>query len=389
MKRTVYLDHNASTPLDRRVLDIMCSALERYSANPSSIHSPGQEARLALERAREQTASLLNARPDQIIFTGSGTESINIAIQGALLACDNKTQRHLIVSSIEHPAVRNTALACSEGGTDLDFLPVDSSGFVSCDQLEQLITEHTRLVSVMCANNETGAVQDLERISDVCRRRRIPFHTDAVQGFGKLDLSPEKTGFDLLSASAHKIYGPKGVGLLYFRNRGLLFPLLRGGGQENGLRPGTEALAGILGFVEALRIMCEKKSEENARLSDFTSFLRREIKFRIPDVAFNTPEIRCLPGTLSISVPLVDGESLLTELDMNGICVSSGSACSSGDPQPSRVLKAMGLSDEKATGSLRLSLGRTTTKEELEFFLHILTGAVSRLRRMHPLETPA
>lgn len=380
----VYLDYNATTPLDERVIEAMKDAMQRYPANPSSLHSQGQEARIAIENARRILADSINAEPDEIIFTGSGTESDNLAIHGALRAYKKKGN-HLIVSKIEHPAVYNTAKALKDYGFDVDFVGVDSEGRVIIDELKSLIKDTTVIVSIMHANNEIGTIQDLKSIVELCHSKGVLVHTDAVQSYGKIKIDVKDLGVDFLSTSAHKIYGPKGIGMLYKKNGVAILPVIHGGHHEKGLRPGTYATHNIIGFSEAVKITMNEMEEENKRLSSMITYLREGIKNRISHIKINSPQKNVLPNTLNVSIEFVEGESLLLELDMKGIALSTGSACASGSLEPSHVLLAIGVPVEIAHGSLRISIGKYTRKEDIDYFLEELPKVVERLRKMSPL----
>ncbi|MDD2714365.1 MAG: cysteine desulfurase family protein [Candidatus Wallbacteria bacterium] len=383
MKR-IYLDYNATTPIDPRVWKAMQASVELYPANPSSIHTPGQEARIFTESCRETIAGALNSNPAEIVFTGSGSESDNLALLGVMRGCTASGRRHLIVSGIEHPAVEKTAKALEQEGFHVDRLAVDKHGFIDFPQLESLITPATVLVSVIHANNEIGTIQDLTRIAELCRKNGALLHTDAVQSFGKVPINVRQTGIDLLSASAHKIYGPKGCGFLFVRKGVQLSPVLFGGKHELGLRPGTESIHNLAGLAEASRIMELERESDNQRISSLKSRLVSGIA-EIPEIIINSPEKNCLSGTLNVSIRHVEGESLLAELDLLGIAVSTGSACASGSSKPSPILTAIGLAPDYAQGSLRISLGRWTEAEEIDCFLSVLPGIVGRLRRMSAL----
>ncbi|MCR4442594.1 MAG: cysteine desulfurase NifS [Peptococcaceae bacterium] len=382
--RKVYLDHGATTPVREEVARVVAEYMTQNYGNASSIHAFGREARAAVEKARRQVAGLLNARAEEIVFTGGGTEANNLAITGAVLANSGKG-RHIITSAVEHHAVLDTCRNLQRQGYDLTVLPVDGYGLVNVEDLKKAITPATILISIMHANNEVGTIEPLEEIGHLAREHGIIFHTDAVQSFGKLPIDVEKMNIDLLAGSGHKIYAPKGIGFLYVRKGVRIAPLHFGGGQEGGLRPGTENVAGIAGLGLAAELAgreMEKEAERQARLRDL---LVRGLTERIPHVRLNGhPELR-LASNAHFSFEFVEGESLLISLDMKGIAASSGSACTSGSLEPSHVLVAMGIRPELARGAVRMTLGRDTTEEDINYVLEIFPEVVKRLRAMSPL----
>jgi cysteine desulfurase len=381
-KRTIYLDHAATTPVDARVIDAMQPYWSDIFGNTSSSHAVGRAAQQALDTARQRVADVLHCRPDEITFTGCGTESDNLAIRGAALAARQaKRGNHLITIPIEHHAVGATCDQLRElYGFDVTIVDVDEYGMVDPDAIGRAIRSDTVLISVMYANNEVGTVQPIAEIGALAHARDIAFHTDAVQAGGQMTLDVDQLHVDLLALSAHKFYGPKGVGVLYVRSGTALIPALTGGGHERGRRPGTVNVAEIVGLATALQLAQERRESENARVSALRDQLVSGVIERIPDVQLTGHPTRRLPNNASFAVKDVEGEMLLTALDLEGICVSTGSACTSGEAEPSHVLTAMGLPREWALGSLRMTLGHLTTPEDVATTLDVLPGVVARLR---------
>lgn len=359
---TIYLDNNATTPLDERVLDAMLPYFrERFGNAASSTHSFGWEAEAAVDLARERLAEAIGASPQEIIWTSGATESDNLALQGAV-----GPGQHLIVSATEHKAVLDTANALQRRGAELTILPVDHFGLMSPDSLASAVRENTVLATIMLANNETGTINRITELAAVAHERNIAFHTDAAQALGKIRVDVEELDIDLMSLSAHKCYGPKGIGALYVRRRPRRFalrPLVYGGGHERGLRSGTLNVPAIVGFGAATELASESLVSETSRIADLRDTLWHELSSAIPDVAQNGHPVERLPNTLSITFPGTSASDLLGALP--GIAASSGSACTSELPEPSHVLRAMGLTPERAESTLRLSLGRFTTAEEI------------------------
>jgi cysteine desulfurase len=380
MKKRIYMDHNATTPLREEVLEAMLPYLRDEFGNASSLHAWGIRARRAVEAARETVAAALGAQPREIIFTGSGTEADNQAIKGVAFANRNKGD-HIITSRIEHKAVLETCEYLEKHGFRVTYLPVDRYGMVNPDDVARAITDRTILVSVMFANNEVGTIQPIE-IAQVCRERGVYFHTDAVQAVGKLPIDVQKLGIDLLSLSAHKFYGPKGVGALYVRKGVKIDPFLHGGHQEWGLRAATENVAGIVGLGKALELRQMEMEEEARRLTALRERLYNGIISRIDHVYLNGHPTRRLPGTLSVSFDYIEGEAIILGLDLEGVAVSSGSACTSASLEPSHVLLAMGVHPATAQGSIRFSLGRGSTEEDVDYVLEVLPPIVRRLREL-------
>lgn len=380
----VYADNAATTRIAPQVLDAMLPYLKEEYGNPSTLYKLGREAKIAIEKAREQVAQVIGAKAEEIFFTGSGTEADNMALKGVLYGPAGKGKKHLITTKIEHHAILHTAMALEKEGFQVTFLDVDKNGRVDLEELKQAITPDTALVSIMAANNEVGTIQPIEEIGKICREKGVLFHTDAVQAFGHMPLDVNKMNIDLLSLSAHKINGPKGSGALYIR-RGLgLRPVIEGGGQERNRRSGTENVAGIVGLGQAAQLAMETMEEESARLKALAKKLTDGV-LQIPEtILTGDPENR-LPGACSFAISAIEGESLVLYLDMEGICTSTGSACSTGSLDPSHVLMAIGLSHEVSHGSLRVSLGRFNTEEEVDYIIETLPKVVEKLRSMSPV----
>jgi cysteine desulfurase len=381
---SIYLDHNATTPLREEVLEAMLPYLRQAFGNASSLHSFGRAARRAIETAREQVAAALGANPREIVFTGCGTESDNQALKGIAFASRNRGD-HIITSQIEHKAILETCQYLEKQGFHVTYLPVDEYGRVNPGDVAQSITDRTALVSVMFANNEVGTIQPIAEIGRVCQDRGVTFHTDAVQAVGKLPIDVDEMGIDLLSASAHKFYGPKGVGVLYVRKGTKLDPLLHGGHQERGRRAATENVAGIVGLGKALELRLGEMAEEAERLASLRNRLHAGIVERIDRVYLNGHPTARLPGTLNLSFDYVEGEGIIMGLDLAGVAVSSGSACTSASLEPSAVLLAMGVQPVPAQGSIRFSLGRENTATDVDYVLETLPPIVARLRAMSML----
>jgi cysteine desulfurase len=378
----VYLDYAATTPTDPRVLKEMLPFFNKKFGNTMSLHSFGREAKLATEEAREKVASLMNAESNEIIFTGSATESNNFALKGVAFANKEKG-KHIIVSSIEHHSVLDTAKWLEKQGFEITYLPVDKHGLVDPSELEKSIRKDTILVSIMHANNEIGTIEPIEEIGKICSEHGVYFHTDAAQSYGKIPVDVKKMNVDLLTASAHKIYGPKGVGLLYVRKGVKIEPLLHGGGHEFGLRSSTLNLPGIVGFGAAAEIAKKEMKRDSKRLEKLRKKLEKGV-LKIENSHLNGHPEKRLPNVSNFWFDFIEGESLVTALDMKGIAASTGSACSSESLEPSHVLLAIGLKHHQAHGSLRLSLGRWTKKEEIDYVLKVLPEVVENLREISP-----
>ncbi|MCO5387049.1 MAG: cysteine desulfurase NifS [Desulfosporosinus sp.] len=383
--RRVYLDHSATTPVDPEVAAIMMTYYTEKYGNPSSVHGFGRETKQALEQARNQVAELIGAASREITFTSGGTEADNLAILGTAEAL-RKKGKHIITSCIEHHAVLETCEYLEKNGFDLTVIPVDEEGIISVDEVRKAIRPDTILITVMHANNEVGSIQPIAEIGKLAKEHGIVFHVDAVQSLGKIPINVEEMNVDLLTVSGHKIYGPKGVGALYVRKGVRIVPLIHGGGQERKRRSGTENMPGIIGFGKACELAGQRMADDAEKQIKLRDKLMNGIEERIEYVKVNGPvgEKR-LPNNVNVSIRYVEGESLLLSLDMLGIAASSGSACTSGSLDPSHVLLGMGLIHEIAHGSLRFSLGRQNTEEEIDYVLEQLPKIVERLRMMSPL----
>lgn len=383
MKR-IYLDHAATTPAHSDVVSEMRLYYSDNFGNPSSIHIFGREARSAVEKAREKVAALLNARPEEIVFTSGGTESDNFALQGVAFA-NEKRGNHIITSSIEHHAILETCKFLETRGFKVTYLPVDKYGVVNPEDVKNAITDKTILVSIMHANNEIGTIQPIAEISKITKEKGIYFHTDAVQTVGEIEVDVDKLGVDLLSLSGHKFYGPKGIGALYVRKGVKMVPFLRGGGQENHRRGSTENVPSIVGLGKACELAKDQSRERIEHLLPLREKLIMGLKGRIPEIELNGhPDMR-LPKNVNLSIKYVEGESMILNLDIEGIAASTGSACTSGALEASHVLLACGLTHEIAHGSVRFTLGRLTTEEDIDKVLEIFPGIVEKLRKMSPL----
>jgi cysteine desulfurase len=379
------MDHAATTPLHPEVLAAMMPYLTELYGNPSSIHSFGRETRQAVDTARDTIAENLGAvDASEIIFTGSGSESDNFAIKGTALALKEKGN-HIITSAIEHHAVLDTCKWLEKQGFRVTYLPVDAYGLVDPARAAKAITNETILMSVHYANNEIGTIEPIEELGEIARAKGILFHTDAVQAIGSLPLRLKDMPVDMVSFSAHKFYGPKGIGGLYLRNGTRPIQLIHGGAQERNRRAGTENVAGIVGMAEALKLALNGMEDRNIRIAELRDRLIQGVFNQIDHVRLNGHPARRLPGNSSFCFQYIEGESLLLNLDLQGIAGSSGSACTSGSLEPSHVLLALGLSHEIAHGSLRLTLGSATTSEEIDHILAVLPGIVAKLRDMSPL----
>jgi cysteine desulfurase len=388
----VYLDYNATTPVEPEVLDAMLPYFSAEFANAASIHTPGQRARAAVERAREQVAALIGTRPQEIVFTSGGTESDNHAIFGivssSLTSSTSSTSLtsppHLITAAIEHEAVLNTCQALEKEGARVTYLPTDRDGLIDLDELRRAIQPETILITIMHANNELGTVQPLEEIGRIAKQADVYFHTDAVQSAGKIPIDVNAMGVDLLSLSGHKIYAPKGIGALYVRGGTRLRQLLYGGHHQRGFRPGTENVAGIVGLGKAAEIARRSLAEDAQRVSALRDKLQQGLLHSVPQSRVNGGAAPRTPNTTNLVFPGVEGEALLISLDLKGLACSTGAACSSGAVEPSHVLTAIGLPPEDARASLRFSLGRHTTSADIDFALNVVPAAVAQLRELSP-----
>ncbi len=379
----IYLDHNATTPVRPEVEEAMLPYQGRICGNASSLHTLGRQSRQAIEEARDRVASAIGAGSEDIIFTGCGSESDNLAVKG--VAWKNRSRgTHIITSRVEHPAVIETCRYLEKNGFRVTYVPVDEAGLVSPDAVAEAITPETVLISVMLANNEVGTIQPVGEIAAAARARGVPVHTDAVQALGKIPLDVEQLGADLVTLSAHKIYGPKGVGALWRRRGVKLEPLIHGGEHEKGLRAGTENTAGIVGFGRAAELAAAELEQYAVRVGQTRDQLEQEIMAAIDQVRFNGHREKRLPNTLNLSFEFVEGEGILLGLDSAGIAVSTGSACSSGSLEPSHVMLAMGLSPVDAQGAIRFSLGRDNRLEQIPSIVSALKETVERLRSISP-----
>ena len=377
--KIIYFDNAATTQVDGEVARAMSQFFSEKYGNPSSLHSLGRESREAIENSRKKIAEFLNCGPEEIIFTSGGTESNNLAIKGIALASNKK---HIITSKIEHPAVLETCRELERRGDKVDYISVDKEGIVSLEELKKKINSETMLVSVMHVNNEIGTIQPIEEIGKICKEKKVLFHTDAVQGFGKIKIDVKKMNIDLLSASGHKINAPKGIGFLYVRKGIKIKPVLNGGGQEKGLRSGTENVPGIVAFGKACEIAGKRiKNKEEAKIEKLRDRLISEI-LKIPGTRLNGSREKRIFNNVNVSFENIEGEALLLLLDKEGICASTGSACSSHSLEPSHVLKAIGLSDLQAHGSLRLTLGFNNNEKEIDYTLEKIKEAVEKLRKI-------
>jgi len=376
----VYLDNNATTPLDPAVVEKMAEFLREHFGNPSSLYPIGRKVKEIITESRETVAKFVGAHRSEITFTGSGTEADNFAIMGVLSAFPEKNE--LIVSTIEHPAVLETARYLEKRGTKVSFVPVDSYGTVELDLIKDAITSRTALVSVMHANNEIGTIQPIEEIVKIAHQKGVLVHTDAVQTMGKVEVDVNALGVDLLSVSAHKVYGPKGIGALYIRKGTYIHPFMHGGRQELGVRAGTENTSGIVGFGEAVRLLAERGKKDKERIENLASRLKQGIEARIPKVKFNGHPEKRVKSTLNFSFPGLEAEAILLALATKEIYVSTGSACSEESEEASHVLLAIGLRPEIARSSIRMSLGRFNMDEDVDVVLRELPEIVDKLRRI-------
>ena len=388
----VYFDYNATTPVEPEVLDAMLPYFSGEFGNAASIHTPGQRARGAVETAREQVAALIGARAQEIVFTSGGTESDNHAVFGVVVQAflpvptskNPDPSPHIITTAIEHEAVLNACQALEKSGVRVTFLAANREGQIDLDELRQAVRPETVLITVMHANNELGTVQPLEEVGRIAKERDIYFHTDAVQSAGKVPIDVNKVGVDLLSLSAHKFYGPKGIGALYIRGGTRLRQLLYGGHHQRGFRPGTENVAGIVGLGKAAEIARESLAADARRVSTLRNKLEQGLLARVPHTRVNGGASSRTPNTTNLVFPGIEGEALLIALDLKGLACSTGAACSSGAVEPSHVLTAIGLPPEEARASLRFSLGRHTAEQEIDFALQVVPSAVEQLRELSP-----
>ena len=379
MKKYIYFDYAATTPIDERVIRSMTPFLNEKFGNPSSMHFCGSDAKKALEKSRVIIAKSINANPDEIIFTSSATESNNMALKGIAF---NKKKGHILVSSIEHDCVLNAAKWLSKNGFEVDFLPVDKNGIVDPKEVEKRIKKNTILVSVMHVNNEIGTIQPIEAIGKICKKNNIYFHSDAAQSFGKIPI--DISNVDLLTISSQKIYGPKGAAALFIKNGVKIEPLLHGGGQEKGLRSSTENVPAIVGFAKAAEIAISTMEKEKERLTKLRDKIIETLTKEIPNCYLNGHPVKRIYNNVNVRFSFVEGEAILFMLNSYGIAVSTASACSSPKLEPSHVLSAMGLKQEEAHGSIRISLGRWTKESEVNYLLKVLPEVVKKLREISP-----
>lgn len=383
-KKIIYVDHAATTYVKPEVFDEMRPYFTEYYGNPSSIYSLGRESKKAIEKARAQIAFYLGAHSTEIYFTGSGTEADNWAIKGAAYA-NRKKGKHLITTVIEHHAVLEAFEFLRKEGFEVTYLPVDENGIVDPNELAKAIRPDTTLVSIMYANNEIGTVQPIKELAAIAKEKGVLFHTDAVQAVGNIDINVKDLDVDFLSMSAHKFYGPKGVGALYIKKGTRVDSILHGGAQEKNRRPGTENVPGIVGMAAAIKLAYDNIEQNIKRLQNLSDRLIDKVMDKIPYVRLNGDREQRLPGNVNLSFEFIEGESLLLMLDMKGVQASSGSACTSGSLDPSHVLLAIGLSHEIAHGSLRISFGTENTEEDVDYIVDNLEEIVSKLRAMSPL----
>jgi len=380
--KTIYLDNNATTCIDKQVLESMMPYLANEYGNPSSMYSFGGKINNKLNLAREQIADIINAQPEEIIFTSCGTESDNTALMSTLECYPQK--RHIVTTRIEHSAIMNMCKYLSRKGISITYLPVDSDGMIDLDQLNDSITSSTAIVSIMFANNETGVVYPIDKIADIVKAKGAVFHTDAVQAVGKIPIDVSKTPIDLLSLSGHKLHAPKGIGVIYVRKGTRFKPYLVGGHQEHGRRGGTENVASIIGLGKACQIAKDYLEIENTQVKKLRDKLENTLLDIIPSSILNGHKTSRLPNTTNISFEYVEGEGILLSLDEHGICASSGSACTSGAIEPSHVLRAMGVPFTAAHGSIRFSLSRYNTEDEIDKVIEVIPSIINRLRDMSP-----
>lgn len=390
--RKIYLDYTAATPVDKEVVEAMMPYFGGVFGNASSIHSYGRDAKAALEKSRETISSFIDARPSEVFFTSGGTESDNSALTGIASKHAGGRKNHVVISAIEHHAVLHAAQALKEHGFSVSVVGVDSGGFVPVEKLRKAITEHTSIVSVLHANNEIGTIQNLKEMAEASHEQGALFHTDAVQSFGKTEFSVKETEVDLASITAHKMYGPKGIGALYIK-RGIDFePTFHGGSQERERRAGTESIPLAVGFAKAAELCMRDLEAERSRLRALNEIMRKRIATEVPGVIFNSPMENALSNILSISIDsrevAIDGDAIIINMDLEGIAVTSGSACSSGSLQPSHVIRALGRDEETTKATVRFSLGRFTTEEEVRTACDVFARVVARIGKRKKVSSP-
>ncbi|SCY58176.1 cysteine desulfurase NifS [Alkaliphilus peptidifermentans] len=384
MNKRVYLDYSATTPMKQEVLDAMMPYFNVSFGNPSSIYTYGRESKGAIDKARDIIAKSLNSSPDEIFFTAGGSESDNWAVKGIAYANRSKG-KHIITTNVEHHAVLHTCEYLEKEGYEVTYLSVDEYGLISIDQLKAAIRPDTILITIMFANNEIGTIQPIKEIGQIARNNNVYFHTDAVQAYGNMKIDVNELGIDLMSVSAHKLYGPKGTGALYIKKGVKIHQLIHGGGQEKRRRAGTENVPGIVGFAKAVQLAHENLEDHIKHITSLRDKLITGLKEKIQYLKLNGHPTKRLPGNVNYSIEFVEGESLLLSLDMVGIACSSGSACTSGSLDPSHVLMAIGLTHEVAHGSLRLTVGDFTSEEDIDYVIEKLPPIVEKLRQMSPL----
>jgi cysteine desulfurase len=382
--RRIYLDHNATTPVLPEVLEVMLRYYREEFGNPSSVHRYGREARVAVDDARDLVAQVLHVPAAAITFCSGGTEANNTIIKGVAAACQDRG-KHLVTSQIEHPCVLDTCAYLARQGYSVTYVPVDAHGVVQPEAVREALTEATILVSIMHANNEVGTLQPLAEIAQIVHERGILLHTDAVQSFGKIPFHADDLGIDFLTFSGHKLYAPKGIGGWYARPRTPVYPLVHGGHQERGWRSGTENVAAIAALGKACELACRDMSQEGERLRRLQQVLEHGLREQIPGIRIQGEGVTRLPNTSNVAFAHVEGETLLMSLDLQGVCISTGSACSSGSLEPSHVLQAMGVPEAYLHGALRFSLGRATSVSDIEEVLRILPGIVEHARAFAPV----
>ncbi len=373
MSKIIYLDHGATTAVDERVLNKMIPYFNISYGNPSSMYGIGRQNKMVIERARQEVAKVINCNPKEIYFTSCGSESDNLALKGIMYANKEKG-KHIITSKVEHPAIMNTCATLKRQGFDITYLNVNKEGFVKLDELRNAIRNDTVLISIMFANNEIGTIQNIMEISKIAKENNIIFHTDAVQAVGNIKIDVQKLGVDSLSMSAHKFYGPKGVGALYVKNDINIERIQDGGHQEKGMRSGTENVAGIVGLAEALKMAYKELDENNKKILENRNYFIEEIKENFKETTINGNLEHRLPGNINVTFKGKDSLEILLKLDEYGICASSGSACSTGEDKPSHVLTAIGLSPEEAFSTIRFSLGKENIKEDIDNVIKILAS---------------
>lgn len=383
--RKVYLDNNATTPIHPDVFEAMAPYLKEHYGNPSSVHQFGRHVKVEIDKAREKVAELLNADPSEIIFCSGGSESDNMAIKGVALT-HFKGKKHIITSQVEHPAVLDSCRLLEKIGFEATYVKVDQYGMVNPEEIKEAIKENTALISIQHSNNEVGTIQPIKEIGEIAKGKNILFHSDAVQSFGKIPINVKDINVDFISLSGHKINGPKGIGALYIKKgTSKLFPIISGGHHERNRRAGTENVPGIIGFGITCEIAKKKMASESKYLEELRDSLHQKLTNSIPKIALNGHLTKRLPTTLNLGFECVEGESIIINLDLNGIAASTGSACSSGSLEPSHVLTAMGISPEKIHGSIRFSFGKGNTEEDVNYVAEILPPIIKKIRGMSPL----